>query len=59
MNDAAVDRHIETLRSMSRDGGPLAAGSARASTRNRDWLKAAGRATPERRRLHRALLEEA
>lgn len=59
MNDAAVDRHIETLRSMSRDGGPLAAGSARASVRNREWFTQAGRPTPERRRLHRALLEEA
>lgn len=57
--DDAIERHIATLRAMSRDGGPLAAHSPYASVRNPAWFTPSGNPKGERRRLHRELRNEA
>jgi hypothetical protein len=54
-----IDRHIEAIRLLSSPGGPLGAGAATATIRNRDWFfqSPSGllRPFPQRYSLHRAL----
>lgn len=51
----SFDRHVETIRELSRAGGPLTTSAPTSSMRNPAWWRD-GAATPARRRLHQQLL---
>src|SRR5690625_4521730 len=52
----AVDRHIDSVRELTRRGGPLDPRGATASINNPAWFRPDGTATSERRRLHRRIV---
>ena len=51
----SFDRHVETIRELSRAGGPLTTSAPTSSMRNPAWWRGA-ETTPARRRLHQQLL---
>lgn len=58
MDAEVVERHLDTVRALSKPGRALATDAATATVKNPAWW-AAGSPTPERDALHRELLGEA
>lgn len=55
--DPVTSRRVQLIQQLSKPGGPLSTASPHASTANPIWWQD-GAPTPERRRLHRRLIED-